>query len=356
MAATEVNLGVSKYNNDTGVNCYMNSIMAILQQTPYFVDYIISDNYKIDNIEYIENSIIFQLFKIFKISLSHDNANLTISTFRQKLAKKYFVWGELQQQDSQEFLTFLLNTVEDEIKEKILYLPGRNFSIDNDDSSIKSSINNIMAIKNWEKFTKNEFSIIKTLFTAQLQTITCCEYCKYKNSRFEIFQNIQLDINDKCNNIYDCFDLLTTNEVLDKDNMVYCQFCFAKNRASRSNKIWKTPKVLIINFKRFKYNDFGMITGKNNRFIDYPIQQLNLEKYINHTSPYKSKSIYNLFAVNTHHSMGSHNSLNFGHYTSTVKNRYDNEWYNFDDDNVSKATFNNIVNNNAYLLFYLREN
>jgi ubiquitin carboxyl-terminal hydrolase 8 len=353
--ATEVKLGVSKFNNDTGVNCYMNSIMAILQQTPYFVDYIISDNYSLNKNNNTEDSIIYQLFKILKISLSHDNARLTIRTFRQKLAKKYFIWGELQQQDSQEFLTYLLNTIEDEIKIKVLYLSGRYLE-KNTKLSIESSIDNIIAIKNWDKFTRNEYSIIKTLFTGQLQTITKCSLCNYNNNCFDIFQNIQLDMNDKCNNIYDCFDLLTSNEILDKNNMVYCQFCFVKNRAYRTNKIWKTPKILIINFKRFKYNDFGMITGKNNRFIDYPIKKLNLEKYINDSSTYKLKSTYNLFAVNTHHSIGRNNSLNSGHYTSTVKNRYDNVWYNFDDDNVSKASFNNIVNNNAYLLFYLREN
>ena len=38
----EIEIGICKYNNNTGVTCYMNSILAILQQTPYFADYIIS--------------------------------------------------------------------------------------------------------------------------------------------------------------------------------------------------------------------------------------------------------------------------------------------------------------------------
>ena len=44
---------------------------AILQQTPYFADYIISNNYYIqdetENKDIIKNSVIYQLFKIFKI-------------------------------------------------------------------------------------------------------------------------------------------------------------------------------------------------------------------------------------------------------------------------------------------------
>ena len=47
--STEIELGICKYNNNTGVTCYMNSILAILQQTPYFADYIISDKYYLED-------------------------------------------------------------------------------------------------------------------------------------------------------------------------------------------------------------------------------------------------------------------------------------------------------------------
>ena len=36
-------------------------------------------------------------------------------------------------------------------------------------------------------------------------------------NRFEIFQNLQLNIGDNCNNIYDCLDLYTKEEQLDKE-------------------------------------------------------------------------------------------------------------------------------------------
>jgi uncharacterized UBP type Zn finger protein len=50
------------------------------------------------------------------------------------------------------------------------------------------------------------------------------------------------------------------------------------------------------------------------------------------------------------------NNINFGHYISCVKNRYDNKWYIFDDNNVYNANIDNIINSNSYLLFYLRVN
>ena len=353
--STDIEIGICKYNNNTGVTCYMNSILSILQQTPYFADYIISDNYYIDDESEdkskILNSIVYQLFKIFKISMSNDNKQLTVNQFRRNLARKNFIWGQHEQQDSQEFLTFLLNSVEEEIKGNVKYIPGRKLK-----ENEPLNIENTMALMNWETFTKKEFSIIKQLFTGQNQSIIECEKCQYKSNHFEIFLNLQLNIGESCTDIYDCLEFYTKKEQLDKENSVWCDFCFHKNRAHKSNYIWRTPKILIINFKRFKYNDFGMITSKNTKLIKYPIEDLDISKNINPNSPYKDKCKYNLFGVNIHKSMGGFNNINYGHYISCVKNRYNNKWYVFDDSHTREANINDIINPNSYLLFYLRTN
>ena len=95
------------------------------------------------------------------ICLTNNNHTQIISTLNKFAAapiiisKKNIIWGEHQQQDSQEFLTFLLNTIEDEIKDNVLYLPGRKIE------KTKLNIENLMALKNWEDFTKKEFSMMK---------------------------------------------------------------------------------------------------------------------------------------------------------------------------------------------------
>lgn len=47
-----------------------------------------------------------------------------------------------------------------------------------------------------------------------------------------------------------------------------------------------------------------------------------------------------------------------GHYTAACKNPYDHQWYKFDDQRVSQVPADNIpddiVNNEAYILFYQR--
>lgn len=342
-------LGICKFNNNTGVTCYINSILSILQQTPYFADFIISDQYSVKDEDDVENSVIFQLFKIFKISMSNDNKGLTINKFRQIISQKNPMWAEFQHQDSQEFLTFLLNSIDDDINYNVDFIPGRKMD------KVKLNINNLIALNYWKKFTRREYSFIKQLFTGQNQSKIKCSKCNFINNSFEIFQNLQLNIEETNNNIYNCLDSYIKAERLDRDNMIYCNFCFCKNRALKSNMIWKPPKVLIINFKRFKYNNFGLLQAKNNKFIKYPIKNLNIKQYISPDSPHINNYNYNLFGVNIHKSLGLDNSINFGHYISCVKNRFDNKWYIFDDSNVRKADYNDIVNKDAYLLFYLRK-
>jgi|SaaInlStandDraft_7_1057024.scaffolds.fasta_scaffold02109_2 ubiquitin C-terminal hydrolase len=327
-------LGCGKFSNKDGISCYMNSILAILQNTPLFTDYIINGEFK-------QDTIIYELQRIFKYSLDNNNCNITPNTFREKIIKKNSIWGELAQQDSHEFLTFLISSLEDEIKQKVTFVPNGinyikkykpykgNFKTINDILT-----GNIMAQIQWQRFISVEYSAIKILFTGQFHEYTKCYYCNYTNNRFDIFQNIQLDIT--ANNLIDCFENFNKQKRLDKNNKIYCEFCHIKNQAYVKTDIWKFPQILIINLKRFKMNDYGQIIGKNTQMVDYS-EKLTINKIS-----------YSLFAVNLHYGHG----INRGHYTSYVKNRYDNQWYEFDDNIVTPI--DNIVTNCATLLFYYK--
>lgn len=48
-------------------------------------------------------------------------------------------------------------------------------------------------------------------------------------------------------------------------------------------------------------------------------------------------------------------TLNGGHYTAMAKSYIDNEWYDFNDHQVSKiikSDTQRLISNNAYILFY----
>jgi ubiquitin carboxyl-terminal hydrolase 4/11/15 len=148
---------------------------------------------------------------------------------------------------------------------------------------------------------------------------------------------------------------------MDKDNMIKCNFCGRRNKSTKQTMIWNAPKILIIQLKRFRVNNYGVIIEKISNMIDYPITNLDISKYMNNNNMHSIINTYNLYAVNNHHSInsiGNFNSINFGHYTTNVINRYDNKWYKFDDSKslVEITDEQKLISKNAYMLFYYRNN
>ena len=106
------------------------------------------------------------------------------------------------------------------------------------------------------------------------------------------------------------------------------------------------PKILIICFKRFVKDSYRW--RKNEEFIDFPINNLNMGEFM--VGPDKEHSKYDLFAVSQHYG-----STGRGHYTAICKN-YDGKWYNYDDSSVSSASPSDVVSSASYVLFYRRKN
>ena len=48
-------------------------------------------------------------------------------------------------------------------------------------------------------------------------------------------------------------------------------------------------------------------------------------------------------------------SLTFGHYTSVVKNPFNQNWYRYDDQTRTRLLESQIEKENAYILFYVRK-
>jgi len=377
MTEQDIIHGVSRYNNINGVTCYMNSILSILQQTPIFADYIVTGSFKdITQKKYedknLDDSIIFQLYNLFKISMSNDNFTITPKTFRNTITLKDSMWGEQQHQDSQEFLTFLLGQLENDSMTTVDFIPGKDFKErkaicntlpDTKEKSVSHNIIQILAISYWQKFIKKEYSLTKILFTGMTRNTTRCEFCYNQSNNFDIFQTLQLSIpesteKNKIFSLDECFNNFIEEEVLDKDNKLKCSFCLLKNKSTKKTMLWKTPKILIIHIKRFKMNNYGILSQKINNMVTYPINNFDINNIIDTMSPeYNTNIKYNLFAVNCHHNIGMFNTINFGHYTSIVKNRFNNKWFSYDDGAPLQEinTVEELISRNAYMLFYLKE-
>ena len=338
----QVEFGICRFNNIGGVTCYMNSILAVIQQTPIFIDYILTFEFKKNLLdkyptkEQVVETVLFQLYLLMKATHTHENCIITPNQFMRTIIKKNELWGYHQQQDSQEFLSFLLNKIEEEIAIKI----NVNIFMTNNKTIDQANMT-------WNNFLQKEFSIIKTLFGGMYHNIITCEFCGNESHNFDIFQILQLPIYG--NSLYDSLDHFIKSEQLDNENKLLCDKCNNKNNSNKHIMFWSVPKVLIIQFKRFKTNQYGQLTSKNNVNIDYPIDNFDMINYISDLSPYKKNCNYKLYAINCHHGF-----IHGGHYTTIALNQYNKKWYKFDDSNELEEQ-TTLVNKDAYMLFYYRD-
>ncbi len=334
-----MDIGVCRFKNIDNVTCYMNSILAIIQQMPIFADYLLTIK---------DGGIVGKLGKLMYESHTRDDDILTPKSFRIEISKKNNMWGMREQQDSQEFLNFLLSSIEEEIKDKVIFVPGRKFNMDKEGllyDIVQKIHMNIMK----QKSMMDEYSIIKKLFSGMIHNTIKCDYCGNVSHNYDSFLTLQLNINN-CNDIYDCLDEYIKEEQIDCKNMIKCDFCGMKNRAHKKTNLCDMPKILIIHLKRFMVNNYGVVTRKISKLIKYPVE-LDMSKY----SEGYSQSKYYLFAVNMHHSLGHANNMNYGHYTSIVKNRNNPKWYHYDDDSELEKV-DDVLHKNAYMLFYYKIN
>lgn len=357
--------GVSKYNNINGVTCYMNSILHILQQTPIFIEYISQAKFRDSIIKKnnLKKVIIYELFRLFKVSLENDDSCLMPSKFRTTIGEINSMWTEHAQQDSQEFFSFLISQIKEDVGMKCEFIPGLFFGDSENKHSLDISLNNIIAINSITNFLRNEYSPLNNLFDGFMKINKKCEYCSSNSMRYEPFLTlgVSIPINSRSDlhrtfTIEECLNHLIIEDQLDDENRNYCGFCGLKNKSINQSLLWKTPKILVIHIKRFLVNSFGIPTQKINNNVIYPIQNLDMSKYFDSNSPHKNNSLYNLFGINIHLSHGG--NINRGHYISIVKNMINHNWYLYNDSSELEKAFKkeHLQNSNAYMLFYCRAN
>jgi len=156
-----------------------------------------------------------------------------------------------------------------------------------------------------------------------------------------------LEING-CDSIEKAFQKFTRPETLDNENKYKCPRCSKKVRATKRFTIKKSPNILTIQLKRFKFGfgGFGGKGGKINKSISFP-ERLNIKQF---QSQPTENSNYRLYAVLVH----SGHSINSGHYYCYIKNSID-IWYCMNDSSVTKSSINNVLKQEAYILFYARD-
>ena len=187
---------------------------------------------------------------------------------------------------------------------------------------LKFDLNYIIHVE-WCKNLKDNELLDKTL-----KNLYEINFEEKLNEIEKIEKNVQIE-----SSLEDCLKLFLNKEKL--EDLLSCPYCQLRQEFTKYYIFDKLPQVLIISLKRFKYA--SMYRNKINTFIKYPLENLEI-----------NNEKFDLYAVINHFG-----SLNSGHYTSYVK--IDNDWYNFDDSLFNICNKDNIMNKNAYILFYINK-
>jgi ubiquitin C-terminal hydrolase len=318
-------------------------------------------------------------------------------------APRFATWD---QQDAQEFMTFLLDEIHKELKEKngnesntiieelffgkiqstitcleckhevktinpISFLPlpltqpGRLFIIkfigkngDNDLATVRVSENGqvkslIQAFFESRPSQSSFRTIIAMTDDGQLDLemplnkLSVSEVMLVEEDDFaRSIQYNRFDRHSKQLTLDGCLREFCSLEPLEDSWLCQQETCQKHTKATKQLQFSGLPPILIIQFKRFSHKDG--LREKIETFVDYPIDGLDLSSFL---SP-GEEAVYDLFAVIMHTG-----SIYGGHYISFARHETNGRslWYKFDDSYVTSVYYKaEIVSRDAYLLFYIK--
>lgn len=326
-----------------GNTCFMNSVLQCLSNTRPLLEWCLNDSYLLD-INTTTSSMKGALVKAFAAlmkSLWKEPAESYVSpnafkTQIQKFAPRFVGYA---QQDSQEFLRYLLEGIHEDVN-RVLEKPKPMIL---DDNRLDSKNDKDKAKEYWNAYIHRDHSHIVDIFVGQLKSELKFTDCGHRSITFDPFWDLSLPIpkNQTDVSLDDCLKLFMREEELEAEERPMCSKCKMRRSCTKSFSIHRFPRILVIHLKRFSQERYGR---KLTTLVDFPVKGLNLAEY---SSEGGQKVTYDLYAVSDHSG-----SVHSGHYTAICKNPYSGEWFTYNDTRVTPARSNQALSTEAYLLFY----
>ncbi|XP_071095598.1 ubiquitin carboxyl-terminal hydrolase 2-like isoform X2 [Haliotis cracherodii] len=325
-----------------GNTCFMNTVIQCLSNTRPLLEYCLKDDYLMDintTTSSMKGAIMKAYVNIMQ-SMWKDRSDTYISpnafkTQVQKFAPRFMGYA---QQDSQEFLRYLLEGLHEDVN-KVTEKPK---PIVLEDNKLERKSDNEKSHEYWRAYLNFDNSKIVDIFVGQLKSELKFSQCGHRSVTFDPFWDLSLPIpkNRSEVSLDDCIRLFMKEEELQDEPM--CAKCKERRPCTKSFSIQKFPKILVFHLKRFSQEKFGR---KLTTSVEYPTTRLELKDYAAERGG--SNMVYNLYAV-SNHSGGVHS----GHYTAICRHPYSGEWQLYNDTRVSPARSNQAVSSEGYLLFY----
>ncbi|KAI9480364.1 MAG: hypothetical protein EXX96DRAFT_562325 [Benjaminiella poitrasii] len=352
-----IDIGTTGLKN-LGNTCYLNSIIQCLSGTLPLARYFISGTFR----HHVNRSnkagtggVLVEAFsELLRVMWSESCNFVSPMSFREALIRFAPQFSGTDQQDSQEFLVFLLDGLHEDLNQNS---HKKAMATQITDSEFEKLSDWQASALSWEKYLARNSSIIVSLFQGQYRSRLTCLSCKHTSTSYNVFMSLSLPIPVKKLRIssvtlYQCLDYFTKEETLDKEDGWSCPKCQKKRKALKQLTLAKIPDILLIHLKRFSVD--GLFKNKLDVMVKCPTRSLDLSDYVPMSmtpSPPQDRPsfIYDLYAVSNHYG-----SLTGGHYTACVRDGYKDKWHYFDDSKFSVYDESKVMTKAAYNLFYVR--
>lgn len=358
-----------------GNRCYMIAVLQVLLHTRLFSNYLQKYFFKLEMAEAVlEDNDRFPLLcalKHFYRQFTTSTANTTAAVSHDviddiflalKLKNSFVEAGFAEQEDAEEFLTALLDSLGEEFSaiqaQKLLSfaLPFETVTISsftqqqqNDDSDDWLQVGPKQRVATTRRTPVN-LSPIHTLFAGSFQSLYRSPGTR-PSITFEPFTILPLSLVTMTRERGDLSAIESIEGAIEQ--VLRCEELDRK--CSKQLSFASLPPVLIIQLKRFIYRN-ATKNRANELELHKITKALRIPRILTLQSSNNSNSTFKLYAAVNHH--GS--SLHAGHYTATIAaDDDDSGWQLFDDDvKVQKVKEDHLLfnqNTSAYLLFYERQ-
>jgi len=279
------------------------------------------------------------------------------------------------QQDAQEWFMCII----DRLHEAVQQYPAPGSAADKSSTIINGSAD------------KQCVCFFHKVFYGRYNSQITCDTCNTVSSREDEFSSISLDFKKQVKKkkkaaaaenlkiaiptLHECLKSFTTPEPLSPEQYS-CTKCNERRSAKKHTRIRKLPAILCVHVKRFGMKQLGTGTFVPEKYegkLDFPLH-IDMAPWStrppqpggaapaanNGTKDGKDKDkekdkdkkppcdnyMYDLDCVVVHQGDHAQN----GHYFAFC--RQDNRWFRFDDEIVSATTTEDVMRQEAYLLFY----
>ncbi|KAK1937537.1 hypothetical protein X943_002677 [Babesia divergens] len=329
-------------------NCYCNAVLQALFPAADFRECAI-------RYMYAEADITSCLGRLYERCIS-SNGIQSAKKLLQKICSKNedFLLGD--QQDAHEFLTYLINTMIDEIK--ALDKTKHNTIHDGEANGGENTTGHAKPQRGKHKKVSSEpnQTWLSGLVEGSVRSETKCHRCQRISGTVEPFITLSLDIFEN-SSIEECIEQYCAPELLTGKDQFFCEFCNDYTDASKCVLFEQLPPILIIHLKRFKFNmpkPGSYYRGYHEQFERLQYCVISNRELLLESRKQPEAVEYGLFSIVCH--VGT--SPNYGHYVAISE--VDKKWYSCDDLTITRTT--NVSeeigddfsdgNPNSYILFY----